>query len=208
MSRKWLKKYTELEHVENMLRTCTLHLGDPSTWPDKNDSDLIELYGEAVAAPAIRATCLTTAADRFHFWTVFGKQTNGVCFWFDHKSMINDISKDQTLVAGKVKYQKPKSIEDLPFSKRKQYSDEREFRVLRLHHDEGQTTSFSFSPSSLRRIYLNAWLAPTTLKKERVRLQGLLDGQLSHVEVLQSRVLKRKEWIEGARGLVSGKRIS
>lgn len=205
MNARWLKKYTELRHAENVLTTCTLHLGDPSAWPDKNDAELIKIYAEAVSVPYVRATCLTTAADRFHFWTVFGRQDSGVCFWFEPKSLIADIAKDETLIARQVLYRKPNTLDEIPFSKREQYSDEREFRVLMHARAREELTSFSFSPTSLKRIYLNAWLSPEQLAEERERLMEMLRGHLSHVVIRQSRVIRKRAWIDAARSVARGK---
>lgn len=205
MNGRWLKKYTELKYAENVLTTCKLHLGDPSSWDDKNDYELIKIYAKAVSEPNVRATCLTTAADRFHFWTVFGHQDSGVCYWFDCKSLIADIAKDETLIARKVLYRKPNTRNEIPFSKREQYSDEKEFRVLKHSRASDEQTSFSFSPTSLRRIYLNAWLSPKQLAEERERLMELSRGHLSHVEIRQSRVIRKRAWIEGARRVAIGR---
>lgn len=199
MSARWFKKYTEMKHIEDILGACSLHLGDPAVWQDKNDAELIAIYAEATSVPIIRATCLTMAADRFHFWTVFGQQNGGVCFWFDRNSLLADIKRDTTLVAQNVLYRKPRNLRELPFSKRSQYADEREFRVLKPFQSKGGKSSFSFSPASLRRIYLNAWLTPDEVLKQRERIERLLGGKLGHVEVLQSRVLRRQQWIDDAR---------
>lgn len=99
MYARWLKNYTKLEYAEDVLTTCTLHLSDPSVWTDKNDATFIRSYSEAICLPQVCATCLTSAADRFYFWTVFGSHDQGICFWFDTTSLIADITKDETLIA-------------------------------------------------------------------------------------------------------------
>ena len=194
----WLKKYTELKHAENILTTCSLHLGNPRCWPDKNESELIKIYETAKDATRVRASCLTGAADRFHFWTVFGNKQKGICFWFDRKSLIADIKKENGLIAQNVRYKKPTTLSEIPFSKRAQYSDEKEFRVLTRQQTGHVPTSFSFAPNTLRRIYLNAWLSNKKLENEKDRIKELLRGNLSHVEIFQSRVVRKKAWIEHA----------
>ncbi|SPH23873.1 hypothetical protein DEA8626_02950 [Defluviimonas aquaemixtae] len=199
---RWLKKYTKLEHLEPTFRALQLHLGDPKEWDDKNDSECIRIYSERFPEHEIRGTCLTEASDRFHFWHVFGERENGVCLWFERDSLIDDIKQDGSLLADKVRYRLPAELSQLelrliPFAKRKQYRDECEFRVLRIHTNPGiDADKFSFSANSLKRIYLNPWLSPKEVKREKDRISGLLKDHLKHVRVMQNRSLKQKAWID------------
>lgn len=161
---QWLKKYMKLEHLKDTLENKRLFLGDPNSWEDKNDAKLMELFKEARGYAAIRATCLTASDDRYHFWDIFGKKERGVCLWFDRVQLLDDISHDPNLCAGEVQYYMPgsletKTVDHLPFAKRVQYVDEREFRVLRCYQKgEKVKGALRFRPSSLKRVYLNSWL--------------------------------------------------
>lgn len=200
--RKWLKKYSKLEYLKSTLTECQLHLGNPSEWPDKNDSECIRIYSDGIPDHDIRGTCLTDAEDRFHFWHIFGECELGVCLWFDKKSLIRDIAEDKTIVSGEVHYCRPKELSKLkheliPFAKREQYRDESEFRILRMTGDGAERADkFSFSASSLKRIYINPWLAPKDVNKWKGEISGWLKGNLEHVCIKQNRSLRNKEWIE------------
>ncbi|WP_146193161.1 hypothetical protein [Maritimibacter sp. 55A14] len=199
---RWLKKYTKLKHLEAVLKGQQLHLGNPREWEDKNDSECIRIYSDKFLKFEVRGTCLTGAADRFHFWHIFGGRKRGVCLWFERDSLIKDIKGDASLVADKVRYRMPAGLSQLesgliPFAKREQYRDECEFRVLRLSTPQGMPTDkFSFSANSLKRIYLNPWLSPKEVEREKVRISGLMNDQLKHVCVMQNRSLKQKAWID------------
>ena len=202
MSKKhWLKKYTKLEYLHATLQQRQLYLGYPKEWDDKNDSECIRLYSATSDGFEIRATCLTEAADRFHFWHVFGEREKGVCLWFDKNSLLNDIKNDASLVANEVQYptcRKLSQIEPhlIPFIKREQYQDEREFRVLRVKAAHNTAADkFSFSARSLRRVYLNPWLSSKTVEQEKSKIAGMLKNGLKHVEVLQNRSLRHDDWI-------------
>jgi len=167
MSKKhWLKKYMKLENLERTLKEKQLHLGNPTVdWDDKNDSECIRIYSAKKSQGfEILGTCLTEAADRFHFWHIFGDKEKGVCLWFEKESLIKDIMTDGSLVANKVEYRRAEQLSKLkadllPFVKREQYRDECEFRVLRVRAAQKlPTDKFSFSANSLKRIYLNSWL--------------------------------------------------
>lgn len=203
----WLKKYTELEYLESILRNRHLHLGDPKTWPDKNDSKLVEMYSKKFNVPDIRGTCLTEAPDRFHFWSIFGKCEEGVCLWFEKNSLLQDIEKDKSLTSRPVKYCTIAQMRDLdadsvPFAKRAQYSDEREFHIIRKRLEpEGpndQSDKFEFSISSLKGIYLNSWLGSGEVESWTERIKEYLDNDFAGVCVKQNKIINSDEWIKAA----------
>lgn len=207
-NKQWLKKYTKLEYLEQTLKKKQLHLGDPTKWPDKNDSTGIQRYSKEFCDFDILGTCLTQARDRFHFWHIFGEKEHGVCLWFDRNCLIEDIKVDSSLVARKVQYRMPNelkklTVDQLPFAKRKQYRDECEFRVLRQSATQiVPDDKFLFSADSLKRIYLNPWLSPEKVDQETQKIEKLRNNGLEHVEVKQNRTLENKEWIDAICDLV------
>jgi hypothetical protein len=200
----WLKKYTRLSYLPEILKKRRLHLGDPKDWTDKNDSKLIGLWSCAFDVPDIRVTCLAEAPDRFHFWDIFGECEKGVCLWFDKSILLDDIRKDTSLISEMVQYRSLAGLRQLdarlvPFAKREQYGDEREFRVIRVKPVQHiPADKFEFSALSLRRIYLNSWLSSTEAKKWRDDISGLLATEFVDVKVRQNRVLSYQPWIRAA----------
>lgn len=200
----WLKKYTKLEHLKGILQERQLYLGDPSDWEDQNDSEVIRLSSKNFGGFNLRATCLTEAVDRYHFWHVFGEREHGVCLWFEKDSLLNDVQNDPSLVADIVQYRNAEDLrrlerKSIPFTKRVQYSDEREFRILRV--EQAQNTApekLAFSARSLRRIYLNPWLSLEDAKRKKTEISSWLGKDLGHIDVYQNRSLKQKTWIDAA----------
>jgi len=200
---KWLEKYTETRFVYDILKHKQLHLGDPNKWDDKNDCEALRIYceGKKHKFPT-PATCLTQAPDRFHFWHIFGKRELGVCLWFCKKTLTADINADSTLISDEVRY--PNDIDlqktqlnQAPFTKREQYKDEQEFRVLRIASSSGpKPDKLAFSAASLKRIYLNPWLSTDEVETQKLDLKRYLKGDLKHVEVKQNRCLQRKKWTD------------
>jgi hypothetical protein len=208
MAGQWLKKYTEIKYLNSILAKRHLYMADPCAWPDKNDSTLVEVYSKAVSATKTRITCLTEAPDRFHFWTVFGGERNGVCLWFDREALLADVNADDSVRGQSVRYLRPKelskvSVAELPFSKRSQYEDESEFRIIRSQDDQCRVESdtFEFSANSLKRVYFNSWLNSAELVREKEKIQPLLELEFSHVKLLQSRMLNMRRWILAARSV-------
>lgn len=207
---KWLKKYTKACFLEDMLQSKTIFLGNPDDWADKNDSTLINIYKKKMRLHNIRATCLTMAADRYHFWEVFGEKEKGVCLWFDMNQLKEDILKDTNLISKPIIYLLPEKLEkcgefkNLPFYKREQYRDEKEFRVLRKFQNKDDASNkcgFEFNPRSLKKIYLNSWLSPKEYKWQYNFIKSLLVDNLSHVDLQQNKVHDYKEWIYAAQNV-------
>ncbi|KZK92962.1 hypothetical protein PsAD5_03324 [Pseudovibrio sp. Ad5] len=199
---RWLKKYTKIEYLTDILKDKELHLGHPSSWDDKNDSEVIQLYATGRRDDFdIRATCLTQASDRFHFWHIFGERENGVCLWFEKDAFIKDIEEDPSLIASPIQYPNKRDLpqtkpDEVPFTKREQYADEKEFRILRVSSPDGIAhDKFRFSASSLRRIYFNPWLSRERLDSHKRFLKRHLRGDLSDVMLKQNRSLKHQKWI-------------
>ncbi|GIT85022.1 hypothetical protein [Roseobacter sp. OBYS 0001] len=198
---KWLKKYTKLEYLPEILETRQLHLGDPKSWDDQNDAAAILMFSQRQSGFDIRGTCLTAAPDRFHFWHIFGERELGVCLWFDRERIVREFDQDHSLVSGMVRYPTRKDLfqtkpDEIAFTKREQYGDEREFRVLRVSPPvRGEPEKLKFSAYSLRRVYLNPWLSPSSVSLYKKLLRQELTGDLVHVELKQNRSLKKKDWI-------------
>lgn len=201
---KWLKKYTRLEYLESTLRNHELYMGDCSDWPDKNDAAGLEMFSHQTGASGIGVTCLTMATDRFHFWEIYGEREKGVCLWFDYADLVSDVERDPSLQGRQVDYYTVAKLlqqcepRTLPFAKRGQYADEKEFRVLRQHASAEAPSvrrGLVFRPQSLRRIYLNDWLDPTACELWKGRISAWGVGQYDHVKILSNRTLRYARWI-------------
>ena len=72
IKRSYLRRYTHLESLRNILCTKSLTLLDYQEWDDKNDSYFLSLYKEERKLKSLLALCLTSASERFHLWNVFG----------------------------------------------------------------------------------------------------------------------------------------
>lgn len=163
------------------------------------------MYRQALGATSIRATCMTMSQDRYHFWNIFGGKRTGVCLWFDYNMLIEDFKSDKKLCARAVNYFTPERLAKectlalLPFAKRSQYADEREFRIIReVAEKEGQI-GIAFRALSLQKIYINNWLDPSEFERERVLIQRTLDDHYRHVTIHQNKVLRFHDWIQSAK---------
>lgn len=205
--RRWLKKYMKIEHLEQTLVGKKLHLGNPHDWPDKNDSEVIEMYRTKKNLTDIGATCLTMAPDRNHFWELFGERELGVCLWFDRSLLLKDIEKDHNLRGDFVTYYTTKELAekcnfaDLPFVKRKQYADEQEYRVVREYqlHSDVEDRGIDFNIQSLKKIYFNCWLEQNAYQLARRKIENLDLWPYDSVVIEQNQTIRFAEWIDAAK---------
>ena len=72
---KYLRRYTHLEALRDVLCTKSVTLLDYAKWEDNNDSYFLQLYKEERKLKSLLALCLTSAPERFHLWQVFGPKS-------------------------------------------------------------------------------------------------------------------------------------
>ncbi len=152
MRREFLRRYTELRYVLQLLRSGKLAFLDPNTWDDKNDSHFLMAYKEAKHFQSLMAVCFTRVSERHHHWERFaargahnsGKVPRGkeegkepICIEFDKERLLLSLSSDAAVISGAVRYSRlvalekhPPRMEKWPFLKRYPYRDEREFRII------------------------------------------------------------------------------
>ena len=206
-NKKWLKKYTKLYYLKEILTDKRLFLGDPKEWPDKNDRHCLLKYAAYADSSEIRATCLNRGSDRYHFWEVYGEKCDGVCLWFHRDQLIGDIKNDTSLRSKNVIYKEHKSVacidpEDVPFAKRKQYKDEVEFRVIRTRSNG--CYHFDFRPNSLARVYLNPWLEPAEVSHWKREIGRWWGSEYNDLCVKQNRSLDYRKWKDAVTGVLNG----
>jgi hypothetical protein len=152
MNKEFLRRYTELRYVLQLLRTGKLAFLDPSTWDDRNDSHFLNAYRDAKKWRSLRAVCFTRVSERHHHWERFatrGQKVSGetpkrrgegretVCVEFDKEKLLASFSGNAHIKNGAVRYSKlnvleqhPPRLDRWPFLKRYPYRDEKEFRII------------------------------------------------------------------------------
>jgi len=137
MNTKYLRRYTSLPVLLDMLTHKRITLLDPVSWEDRNDSFYIEKYRERKGLKTVLALCFTEKTETFHHWKVFAGESSGVCIRFIRNELLDCLQKKPGIQCGSVSYHfmrdlqdTPPSLTTLPFLKRKQYEDEAEFRII------------------------------------------------------------------------------
>jgi hypothetical protein len=151
-TREFLRRYTELRYVLQLLRTRRLAFLDPNTWDDKNDSHFLMAYKEAKHFKSLMAVCFTRVSERHHHWERFATRGGGagvdraggdqgdrepICIQFGKDKLLSSFSGNGYIQSGSVQYGKLVALEKHPprmekwlFLKRYPYRDEQEFRII------------------------------------------------------------------------------
>jgi hypothetical protein len=203
------RHYTNLSALIHMLRSKKITLVSPFHWDDEIDVHFMKEYKRRKKLRAIRAICFAQSRETFHHWKVFAGTRDGVCIHFDQTSLLAHFQNHKGISYGDVTYSflndlkelESISVERLPFTKRKAFEDEREYRVVCF--DKGSrapAASYSIGIQCIDKISLGPWFRKEWIGSVRETIQAI-DG-CEHLEIRKSTVLGSKLWKEIARRAV------
>jgi hypothetical protein len=207
MNTKYLRRYTSLPVLLDMLINKRITLLDPVSWEDRNDSFYIENYREIKGLKTVLALCFTERAETFHHWKVFAGDSSGVCIRFYRKGLLSCFKDKNGIHSGSVAYSlmsdlqaKPPRLEKLPFLKRKQYEDEAEFRIIYENRNKiHRTKDFSLDLTSIDRITLSPWMPPPIAQTVKQLISGL--PGCTKIELIRTGVVESSAWQKILKGL-------
>ena len=132
-----LNRFTTLPLLLDILINKRLVFSNPTNWPDKNDTAMLEIYKSAKPANALFVLCFCIGRETIHHWTAFAAGISGCCVEFDRLQLIELLSAHNKsgVRFKKVVYKKRKDnvsnrISMIPFQKRDPYRIEKEFRAI------------------------------------------------------------------------------
>lgn len=200
MTKKILRRYTQLPALFYMLSERKLTLLDPNSWDDKNDSYFLEQYKAKRKLETVLALCFSMAQETYHHWSVFADGSAGVCIQFKRDELIDAIKGDSAVRYGEVKYltldkieSRKLKIKELPFTKRYPYLHESEWRII--FNSAKRRKQFHAIPipvSSIRRISLSPWLPDVFKEHVKNTIWSIKDcGKL---EIVRSTLIGNERW--------------
>ena len=181
-------------------------LRDPRQWDDRNDSYYLEKYKEGKGLKTLLTLCFTEAdSETYHHWRVFSGGVNGVCIYFDKRSIVDRFKKKCKKdgiepIHGCMKYVKIDElkdsypgVDDLPFRKWYPYRDEKEYRIVcagkkSLPDDWG----FKIYLDWIKRISLSPWM-PATIEGTLICHLKSIPG-CSALRISRSRLIDFHDW--------------
>jgi hypothetical protein len=134
---KKLNRYTTIPVLLDMLKRKRLVLLDPSSWEDKNDSEILLEYKKRKRVQKLFVLCFSYGEETIHHWKTFADGISGCCVQFDPMQLIELLNHTRGIRYRAVTYKKLKDlkdeavdVEDMPFTKRWPYRCEDEFRIV------------------------------------------------------------------------------
>jgi hypothetical protein len=140
-------RFTTLPVLLDMLGRRKLAFLDPSTWEDKNDSEVMAAYKQRKGLQSLLALCGSSGDETIHHWKTFADGISGCCVEFDLAKLAPLLDGTTGVRHAQVTYKKLRDLKDesfdleqMPFTKRWPYRCEDEYRILW----EGQTATTLF----------------------------------------------------------------
>jgi hypothetical protein len=199
MSKKYLRRYTDLPYLFQMLTTSEIILLSPSKWEDRNDAQIMEGYRREKKLGCVLALCMTSRSSTFHHWKIFAPGSSGVCIKFRRRPF-QEWANDQKLTLRDVDYQSikearnaPPVLDDRPYTKRRAFRDEGEVRLL---YESGQTMStkaFRFPLELIKEIIINPWVHPDAFPAVKAVIRAVTP-KASRIDISRTRLLDNPRW--------------
>lgn len=196
-----LKRYTTLASAVDMLVNLRLPLLNPANWRDTNDTHFIGAFQECLRAKSIYAACFTQATETYHHWQVFAGANEGVCVEFDKEVLLESLVDKRQYLWDDIKYRSLKqlairkriNVYELPFLKRKGFSDEKEFRLLyRSSRHQAPAHFVAIKRPWIKRIILNPWLNDDLFQSLRTALQAIPGCR--NMDVIHTSLINNTQW--------------
>jgi hypothetical protein len=206
---KFVRRYTSVSAVIDMLRRKEIALLDPQNWDDRNDRYFMNLYKEERNIKGLYGLCASMASETYHHWRVFTGPADGACVELKRGPLEKALSSKKELRFGEVEYLLFKDLEKLtgkdfdrlPFVKRHGFKDEAEYRII-AQSDDRQRAAYpiKIKLSWINRITINPWLPDTISKSVIAALKQLPD--CANLAIYKSRLIDSSRWKKGGDDVV------
>ena len=195
----FLRKYTTIPVLMDILDRKRISLLDPKKWEDRNDWKIMDKYRELKNKKSILATCFSYGNESIYHWNAFSKENDGCMISFYAPALIKHVRSNYPDVRmGKIQYKNIRDLkngvvrDEIPFTKRSPYSCEKEFRMLQLFDDEIKSFDVSFDISHICKIVLTQKLSDCIVETMKAKLADL---GVPRDKIFKSTILENKQWV-------------
>lgn len=199
--RNYIRRYTSISAVLDVLVRKQLPLLDPQTWDDRNDRYFMSLYKEKRELGGLYGLCAATCSETYHHWRVFTGTADGACLELRRQPLEAMLRELEGVRFGEVDYLHldkveeltPKDVQRLPFVKRLGFTAEAEYRIT-AETTEPQLPALSIDlPLDLiGRVELNPWLPASLAESVTKTLKGLPGCE--KLPIRRSRLIDSDRW--------------
>jgi hypothetical protein len=200
MMDQYLRRYTNLPVLLDILENQKLTLLDPQDWEDKNDSHYLKIYKTKLGLKSVLALCFTEAGETYHHWKVFSGNSAGICIQFNKEKLFECFNKVSGMKKDSVIYKKIPEVKakrpinnELPFLKRYQFRDEKEFRfVYGSKLDVIKNKDVSINPSCIEMIIFNPWIPKPVFESVKMVIRKI--NGCNKIRISRSTLIDNEAW--------------
>lgn len=199
-----LNKFTTYKYV-----LCTLNNGlffsDGKSWPDKNDSELLDVFRKQ-SDKDVKVACLMQEDETIYHWQSFANGSclqEVCCIEFDSDKLLSVYKPEKGYISDFVNYA---SIEEvvfdsplkLLFTKRLPYRYEKEFRIIHIGNEEDfQQIDMDSFRQAITKITMSGSLSQEEYHQRKEYLMNSFS--LSNNQINQSTIENNPFWINKAK---------
>ena len=211
IERKYLNRFTSLPFLLDILSKKRLVLLDPTRWEDKNDSYYMRLYKNKSKRDTFLALCFVQyksnrqVAEKYNHWKIYSGDNDGICIQFKKDEIIKHFtaSLGNNFRSGDVQYYTISELEkldeknkvhlcNLPFLKRKAFSDETEYRFIYEDDEKIENKSVSIPLKIISKITFNPWIRESVYKSVCEVIRKIKDCE--DIKIKRSTCLEYERW--------------
>lgn len=197
---KFLRRYTSLPALIEILSSKKITLLDPGLWDDKNDAYFMAQYKNKEKLKTLLALCFTQGPETYHHWHVFAGGAAGVCIEFDGDALLASLLLSGSFKHGQVKYlnlNQAKShkfrVNDLPFLKRSAFEPEAEFRLIYESSKECcSSLSLPIKIKDILKVSLSPWMVQAMSKTVAQAVRSI--NGCSKLRISRSTLISNEQW--------------
>ena len=196
-----LNRFTTLPILIDLLEREKLVLIDPTTWDDKNDTSIIEIYKKEKNIRKLFALCFTHENETIHHWKTFADGISGCCIQFNKTKLIEQFQKIDNIRYDLVEYKKIIDInnsnivrKNIPFIKREPYKFENEYRVIWEGDDDLAVFEIHISLDIIDKITFAYQMPEPVFQSVKKMVESRCPNLNSIIN--KSTIYENKEWIK------------
>ncbi len=203
---QYLRRYTNLPSLFDILTNERITLLNPNTWDDKNDSYFIDQYKNKSKLKSVLGLCFAGRGETYHHWKVFSPGSGGICIIFKKEGFLKAIRKERGIKYRDVSYKKINDLKgdgfkvsDMPYIKRLPYKDEKEFRVIYESKDEDVNYKYiGINLNCIERVMLSPWVPEPLTEPLRKTIKQI---GVTRIKVWRTTILSNDQWKEAGKNV-------
>ncbi|MCH4896469.1 hypothetical protein E0494_07135 [Marinilabiliaceae bacterium JC040] len=196
---KKLNRFTTLPILIDLLERQKLILIEPSNWDDRNDTEILDVYKQKKKVEKLFALCFTYGDETIYHWKTFANDISGCCIEFDGQELIKIFNEKDGVSKRKIQYKTIEdsaaiSIIDIPFTKRKQYDIEKEYRVIFEGTKDDFVVEIPFSLDLIKKITFGQSMPESVFKSVKKIIKSTYPDLKCKIN--RSTIYENRKWIE------------